>query len=77
MFVLKDKTSNLRIKGGEFMDSAHIKKLISKFSKSVTTFICGLVAAYIGGMFFGEIGLLIGVIAFIPAVFVAINSKEI
>lgn len=34
-------------------------------------------AAYIGGMFFGEIGYVVGAIAFIPVVLVAINSKEI
>lgn len=59
------------------MDSKHIKNLFSKFSKSIITFACGLVAAYIGGILFGEIGFLVGVIAFIPAVLVAINSKEI
>ena len=59
------------------MDSNKIISLISKFSKSLITFILGLISAYIGGVFYGEIGFLVGIIAFMVAVIVGINTKEI
>ena len=37
----------------------------------------GLISAYIGGVFYGETGFLVGIIAFMVAVIVGINAKEI